>query len=166
MRQDRQKRFEQILESNKRRLAAIARSYAPTDDFEDLYQEILLQIWKSLDTFEGRAVLDTWVYRVAINTAITYRWKSIQRTKHIESPGELPEPHPANSPIQTGPRRELQILREFIHSLNKVDRAIFLLFLEDFTYRQMSEITGFTENHIGVRISRIKKAYMDQHIGA
>ncbi len=166
MQPDRQECFEQILEGNKRRLAAIARSYAPTDDFEDLYQEILLQIWKSLGTFEGRASLETWIYRVALNTAITYRWKSIEHTRHIESPGELPELPSANSQSQAGPRRELQILREFIRSLNKVDRAIFLLYLEDFSYRQMSEITGFTENNIGVRISRIKKAYIDEHFGA
>lgn len=166
MQQDNQQRFERILENNRRRLAAIARSYATADDFEDLYQEMLLQIWKSLDSFEGRAAMNSWVYRVALNTALTYRRKANERTRHVESPGELPEPQPADSQSQTGPRRELQILREFIFSLNKVDRAVFLLYLEDFSYREMSEITGFTENHIGVRISRIKKVYMDRHIGA
>lgn len=166
MRQDNQDRFEQILADNKRRLAAIARSYASPDDFEDLYQEMLLQIWKSLDSFEGRAALDTWVYRVALNTALTHRRKAIERTRHVDSPGELPEPKVANSRNQAGPRRELEILSEFIGTLNKVDRAVFLLYLEDFSYRQMSEITGFTENHIAVRISRIKKMYMEKHIGA
>jgi RNA polymerase sigma-70 factor (ECF subfamily) len=166
MQRDNQDRFEQILESNKRRLAALARSYASPNDFDDLYQEMLLQIWKSLDSFEGRAALDTWVYRVALNTALTHRRKTIERARHIDSPGELPEPQVTNSRNQAGPRRELQILDEFICTLNKVDRAVFLLFLEDFSYRQMSEITGFTENHIGVRISRIKKTYIEKHIGA
>jgi RNA polymerase sigma-70 factor, ECF subfamily len=165
MLRDNQHRFERILEDNKRRLAAIARSYACPDDFEDLYQEILLQIWKSLDGFQGRAALDTWVYRVALNTALTYRRKAIERTRHMDSPGDLPEPKVMNSRGQTGPRSELQILDEFIRALNKVDRAIFLLYLEDFSYRQMSEITGFTENHIGVRINRIKQTYVGKHIG-
>lgn len=166
MQPDKQECFEQILEGNKRRLAAIARSYAPTDDFEDLYQEILLQIWKSLDTFEGRAALNTWVYRVALNTAITYRSKSMERARHVECPAELPEQPARDSDSQGGLRRELQILKEFIRSLNKVDRAVFLLYLEDIGYQQMAEITGFTENNIGVRISRIKKAYIDGHLGA
>jgi RNA polymerase sigma-70 factor (ECF subfamily) len=166
MRQDNQDRFEQILENNKRRLAAIARSYASPDDFEDLYQEMLLQIWKSLDSFEGRASLDTWVYRVALNTALTHRRKAIERTRLMDNPGELPEPRVTNSQSQVVPRRELEILDEFIHALNKVDRAVFLLYLEDFSYRQMSEITGFTENHIGVRISRIKKTFMEKFKGA
>jgi RNA polymerase sigma-70 factor (ECF subfamily) len=154
------------LENNKRRLAAIARSYASADDQEDLFQEMLLQIWKSLDSFAGRAALDTWVYRVALNTAITYRQKTVERKRLLESPGDLPEQASVHSQSQTGPRRELQILDEFIHSLNKIDRAVFLLYLEDFNYQQMSEIAGLTENHIGVRLSRIKKTYMNKHIGA
>jgi RNA polymerase sigma-70 factor (ECF subfamily) len=166
MQLDNQDWFEHILETNKRRLAAIARSYASADDFEDLYQEMLLQIWKSLGSFEGRAALDTWVYRVAINTALTHRRKTIERTRHMDRPGELPEPKVTNLHNQEGPRRELEILGEFIHTLNKVDRAVFLLYLEDLSYRQMSEITGFTENHIGVRISRIKKTFKEKHIGA
>jgi RNA polymerase sigma-70 factor (ECF subfamily) len=166
MRQESQDRFEQILESSKRRLAALARSYAPPNDFEDLYQEMLLQIWKSLDSFEGRAAPDTWAYRVALNTALTYRRKAIERTRHLDSDGEVPETATASSPNPAGPRREFQILDDFIRALNKVDRAVFLLYLEDFSYRQMSEITGFTENHLAVRISRIKKTYMERHMGA
>ncbi len=166
MPQDVRQRFEQILESNKRRLASIARSYASADDQEDLFQEMLLQIWKSLDSFEGRAALDTWIYRVALNTAITHKQKTLQRRRHVEHHGDLPEPEAVYAQNQTGPDRELQILEGFIRTLNKIDRAVFLLYLEDFSYRQMSEITGLTENHVGVRLSRIKRSYMDMHFGA
>ena len=166
MPQDVRQRFEQILEHNRRRMAAIARSYAAPEDQEDLFQEMLLQIWKSLGSFEGRAALDTWIYRVALNTAITYRRKTLERRQHVEHPGELPEPKAHLSQNQAAPGRELRILEEFIRTLNKIDRAVFLLYLEDLSYRQISEITGLTENHVGVRLSRIKRSYMETHFGA
>ncbi len=166
MKVDNQQLFEAMLARNKRRLEAIARSYEPGNDWGDLYQEILLQIWKSFDSFENRSALDTWVYRIALNTAIGYRRKTTERSRYIETRFEPPEPPVANTSSPAGPVRELQILGEFILSLNKVDRAVFLLYLEDFSYRQMSEIMGLTEGNIGVRISRMRKVFTDTHIGA
>jgi RNA polymerase sigma-70 factor (ECF subfamily) len=166
MRLDKRLQFEQLLEKNKWRLAAVARSYASVDDAEDLFQEMLLQIWKSLDGFEGRAALDTWAYRVALNTASTYQRKSLERRRKITLSDELPEPRAVDTRQPDSAREAIRILDDFIHTLNKVDRAVFLLYLEDFDYHQMAEITGLTENHLSVRISRIKKLYVDTHIGA
>ena len=67
--------FEEVVGSNQRRVQTIARSYARSDEWRDLCQEILLQMWKGLDSFEGRSTPSTWVYRVALNTAITFRRK-------------------------------------------------------------------------------------------
>jgi len=163
---NKQQQFELMLDGNKRRLTAIARSYAAEDDRQDLYQEMLLQIWQSLARFEGRSVLDTWIYRVALNTAISYRRKTAVRTRRVKVLSDVPEPQPAGSRNQGGPVRELQLLDEFIGTLNKVDRAVFLLYLEDIGAKQMSEITGLTENNIGVKISRIKKAFVAKYLGA
>jgi RNA polymerase sigma-70 factor (ECF subfamily) len=163
---DKEQLFEAMLEKNRRRLAAIAKSYEPGDDWRDLYQEMLLQIWKSLDSFEGRSALDTWVYRVALNTAIAHRRKAKEQSCYIVSRSEPPEPPVVYTTSPAGPTRELHLLAEFVLTLNKVDRAVFLLYLEDFSYRQMSEIMGLTEGNIGVRLSRIKKAFTEMHIGA
>jgi len=163
---NKQQQFELILVGNKKRLTAIAGSYASEEDRQDLFQEILLQIWQSLDRFEGRSALDTWVYRIALNTAISYRRKTAARIRRVRVFSEVPEPKLEGSRNQGGPVRELQILEEFIGTLSKIDRAVFLLYLEDIDAKQMSEITGLTETNIGVKISRIKKAFLDKYVGA
>ncbi len=160
-----QQLFLLMLEKNKRRLAAIARSYAAAEDCEDLFQEILLQIWRSLDSFEGRAALDTWVFRVALNTAITYRRNAVKHTRHIVSHADLSVLPGDAWQSESGHEREMQLLSEFIFTLKKVDRALFLLYLEDLSYMQISEITGLSENNVGVRLNRIKRNFMERHLG-
>jgi RNA polymerase sigma-70 factor (ECF subfamily) len=158
----RERQFEQILAANARRLGAVARSYAAAGDCQDLYQEILLQIWRSLDRFEGRSSLETWLYRLALNTAITYRRKTTTRARH-ESPGDDLDARPAQDACGP-PTRELQMVEEFVRSLDRVDRAVFLLYLEDLTYREMASITGLSESHVGVRINRIKKTFVERYL--
>jgi RNA polymerase sigma-70 factor (ECF subfamily) len=154
--------FEDVVAANQRRILAIARSYARADEWRDLCQEILLQMWKGLDGFEGRSTPSTWVYRVALNTAITFRRRNGRRVEPWGRP--LPEsgPEPVAPPNL---ENEILILEEFLHSLEKVDRAVFLLYLEDLSYREISEVTGLTESHVGVRINRLKKAFTQRYCG-
>jgi RNA polymerase sigma-70 factor (ECF subfamily) len=152
--------FQEIVAANRRRIMAIARSYARGDEHRDLCQEILLQIWKGLDGFEGRSAVSTWVYRVALNTAITFLRKNGLRAR---TTGEI-EAGSRNEPASPpAPGSEVLILEEFLGSLGKVDRAVFLLYLEDLSYHEMSEITGLSEGHIGVRVSRLKKAFVRRY---
>lgn len=152
--------FERIAAENRRRLLAIARSYAPGAEAEDLYQDILLQLWRSLPSFEGRSSVATWVYRVALNTAIAHRRRASVRLPVVGGAKERPA---AAAPAG---RSELEILDEFIQSLDAINRALFLLYLEDLSYRDMSEITGLTESHVGLRINRIKRAFVRRYIEA
>ena len=155
--------FQEIVDTNRRRILAISRSYAPAAERQDLFQEILLQMWKGLDGFEGRSNSCTWVYRVALNTAITYRRKNGRR------------PVVSDTPLQgeggVGPMaapemgKEIVILDDFLEFLGKIDRAIFLLYLEDLSYRGISEVTGLTEGHVGVRINRLKRAFIQRYLG-
>lgn len=152
--------FQEIVGANRRRILAIARSYARGDEHRDLCQEILLQIWRGLDGFEGRSAPSTWVYRVALNTAITFRRKN---GLHVRTTGAI-ETDARREPVSPpAPRSEVLILEEFLGSLGKVDRAVFLLYLEDLSYHDMSEITGLTEGHIAVRVSRLKKAFVHRY---
>lgn len=154
--------FEEIVTANRRRILAIARSYARADERRDLCQEILLQMWKGLDGFEGRSAPSTWVYRVALNTAITFHRKNGRR---VEASGRFLTESNQDPVAPPSPGNEVLILEEFLRSLEKIDRAVFLLYLEDLSYREISEVTGLTESHVGVRINRLKKAFTQRYCG-
>lgn len=155
----REERFAAMLAANQRRLSAIARSYARGDEHRDLLQEILLQLWRSLDHFEGRSSLDTWAYRVALNTAIVWRRKARVGPRDEHRAAGVDE-----SPAPPGPRDELVILDEFVASLVAADKALFVLYLEDLTYRQIAEVTGLTESHVGVKLHRLKRVFVERYL--
>lgn len=153
--------FEELLEANRRRLWAIARSYARPADAEDLFQEIVLQLWRGRQSFDGKSAASTWVYRVALNTAFTWR-----RRASTQSRRAIEEPIGAELPGHSGGRDEVAILREFLGTLDETDRALMLLYLEDMSYREMAEVMGITENNVGVRLSRLKAAFTGRYLGA
>ena len=155
--------FEELLERNRARLARIARAYAPGADAQDLYQEILLQIWKSLDRFEGRSHPDTWAFRIALNTAMTWRRRQSVRPALVSDRG-APDASDRVEPSVDAARDPLRILDEFLASLSKTHRALLLLYLEDLSYREMAEILGISESHVGVKLNRIKQAFIERHI--
>jgi len=158
--ESKERRFQEMVAENQRRILAIARAYAPAGERQDLCQEILLQMWKGLNGFQGRSLTSTWVYRVALNTALTFRRKSRRRP-----PGESLTDSPLEAIAPADPGHGILVLEEFMASLGKVDRAVFLLYLEDLSYREISEVTGLTENHVGVRINRLKKAFSQKYCG-
>jgi len=159
---DRDSLFEQVLDRNRRRLLSIARSYAKGDECQDLYQEMQLQIWKSLDGFEGRSSADTWIYRIALNTALTYRRRADAHARHAAAQahdaGEVTQQ--VAPPASTG---DLELLRQFISTLGEIDKAVFVLYLDDLTYREMAEILGMSEGNVAVRINRIKKNFIARY---
>jgi RNA polymerase sigma factor (sigma-70 family) len=159
---EKERLFKNIVAVNQRRIEAIARSYAHAGEQQDLCQEILLQMWKGLDGFEGRSAPSTWVYRVALNTAITFRRKNSRRVEPMGKPLAESSQEPA---APSSPGNEILILEEFLGSLGKIDRAVFLLCLEDLSYREISEVTGLTEGHVGVRINRLKRAFTHRYCG-
>ncbi|QQS31503.1 MAG: RNA polymerase sigma factor [Sphingobacteriales bacterium] len=125
-------------------------------DREDLFQEILLQVWKSYATFKGDSKISTWLYRVALNTAISmYRQQSRKggTGKQPLSPEEL---QLADKPVDFEFEERLKFLYTTIDKLNKIEKAIVMLYLEDYDYRQISEIVGITETNVGVKLHRIK----------
>ena len=155
-------RFLALLGDNRRRLQRIARAFAERGDSDDLYQEMLLHLWRSLDTFGGRSSVSTWVYRVAVNTGVSYRRKAGVRQALLRDQAIDPDTLPGD----IGGRDELRILEEFIASLGDLDRAIFTLYLEDLSYREMADILGISESHVGVRINHMKKRFTAAYIGA
>lgn len=125
-------------------------------DREDLFQEIAVQIWRSVDAFRGNSSVGTWIYRVALNAAITWNRKEgrPQRGKQpIEAAAEVLI---ANAP--EGPDARVAWLHQEIAALKDVDRSLALLMLDGCSYREMAGITGITENYVGVKINRLKSA--------
>ncbi len=132
----------------------ICRAYTNTQqDFEDYYQEVCLQIWKSRNNFQARSEWSTWVYRLSLNVCMTLLKKQKNKSQRIAS-DKLP------SDISDEPRvfidDSLEQLYAAIRQLSQVDRGVILLYLEEKTYQEIADIIGTNPNNIGVRIKRIK----------
>lgn len=139
----------------------VARAYTlAAEDCEDLAQEILLQVWRSLPQFEGRASAATWFYRVALNTALSWHRKEDRRRARQQpllEPEEVPIVGPSSGE-QLIEREVVERLYEAIRQLPKADAALLLLYLDDLSYRQMAEVLGISEGHVGVKLNRARKA--------
>ena len=139
----------------------VARAYTlTTEDCQDLAQEILLQVWRSLPQFRGRASASTWIYRVALNTALGWHRKERRRQARQQSVLTVEHLSAAGSDSgQQAERRELvERLYAAIRQLPRTDAALVLLYLEDLSYRDMAEVLGISESNVGVKLNRAKKA--------
>jgi RNA polymerase sigma-70 factor (ECF subfamily) len=137
-------------------LFKVVRAYAfPRHAQGDLFQEIATQVWISVPNFEGNSAPSTWIYRVALNTAISWSRKEL---RHHEKINEALDGHEAAlRPNEIDPR--LDWLYEQITQLNELDRSLTLLLLDGFSYKEMADALGMSETNVGVRIHRIK-AYL------
>jgi len=139
----------------------VARAYTlTTEDCQDLVQEILLQVWRSLPQFQGRASASTWLYRVALNTALGWHRKERRRQGRQRSILEVDDPGVTGSDgAQQAVQREIVgRLYAAIRQLPKADAALVLLYLDDLSYRQIAEVLGISEGNVGVKLNRAKKA--------
>jgi RNA polymerase sigma-70 factor (ECF subfamily) len=147
--------FEGWIQGHKAILFKVARAYGAThSDREDLFQEIALQVWHSVDAFRGDAGVATWIYRVALNTAMAWTRKERKHgtgRQDFEAATAL-----LTAPATHDPRLEWIYAR--IAELDEVNRSLALLMLDGFSYRDMSQILGLGESNVGVRINRIKAA--------
>lgn len=152
--------YQDMVAKNLNRLKSIARSYSKSEDTEDLLQEILYQLWRGYQSFENKSQLSTWVYKVALNTAISYVRKVNTQPKLIsDNHITWVEPH-HDGEFQDS----VAILERFLFQLNKIDRAIMLLYLDDIKQKEISEITGQNINVVSVRINRMKQKFQDLHM--
>jgi RNA polymerase sigma-70 factor (ECF subfamily) len=133
----------------------ICRAYTNTqEDFEDYYQEVCLQIWRSHGTFDERAAWSTWIYRVSLNVCMTLL-KTEKRKRRLFSSGDVPPELVEDS--RAFADESLNRLFAAIRQLSEVDRAVVVLHLDEKSYREIGEIIGTNPNNVGVRINRIKE---------
>lgn len=139
----------------------VARAYTLTsDECQDLAQEILLQAWRSLPNFEGKASPATWFYRVALHTAMNWHRKDKPRRSRQQPllAVQILATEGADGAEQTLQRETVEQLYHAIHQLPKADAALVLLYLDDLSYREMAEVLGISESNVGVKLNRAKKA--------
>ncbi len=135
-------------------LFKVIRAYA-TDamDRDDLFQEITIQVWRSVPAFRHEAAVTTWLYRIALNTAMKWT-RSERRHDHTNN---LNMPNTLYTKTACPADDRLTWLYNEIHNLDGIDRSITLLLLDGFSYKEMAAILGITESNVGVKINRIKK---------
>jgi RNA polymerase sigma-70 factor (ECF subfamily) len=155
--------FRALIEGYDAAARRIARVYAGADgEADDLYQEILLQLWRSFPSFSGQSKPGTWLYRVALNTAVTWQRSTTKRSSR-ESLAE-PQVERRSRGGHPSPRSQKQILSEFLDLLKGPDRWILLLYMEGLTQQEIAEITGQSESAVGVHIHRMKKVFTERYL--
>ena len=117
---------------------------------DDLFQEVLVSLWQGMDSFRGDASLRSWVYRVSMNTCISYKRKKKIQTVPLEFSADSMAPGSPES-------KQAKMLHERISRLEPFDRAIVLLWLEDIPYDEIAAIVGISTKAVGVRLVRIKE---------
>lgn len=154
--------FKQIVSENEQRISGICRYYSSNEeDCQDMYQEVLINIWKSLDSFRGEAQISTWIYRVAVNTALGFANKEIRRQKvflgqndnHLKNLVDMDE----------NQKKEglLQVLENQINQLSVIDKIIMTLVMEGVNHKEIASVIGITEPNVRVKIHRIKTELKD-----
>lgn len=130
----------------------ICRAYTNSEeDFEDYYQEVCLQIWKSRANFQEKSKWSTWIYRISLNTCLTLFKNHKKKGNSIEISNE------GSNSNQAFENEDLNLLYNAIKKLPELDRAIILLYLDENPHKEIAEIIGKSPNNIAVRINRIKK---------
>lgn len=145
--------FEEWIAAYRALLLKVVRAYGATAmDRDDIFQEIIIQLWRSVPSFRHDSSIPTWLYRIALNTAI--KWK---RNEHKHTANETLDNSLHVLQEATENNERVAWLYQQIAALDKVDRSIALLLLDGFSYREIASISGITESNVGVKISRIKK---------
>ena len=133
----------------------LCRAYTNSqEDFEDYYQEVCLQIWRSKDNFREASEWSTWVYRISLNVCLTLLKKKKNNVQHFSSDALPPE---LTEEVHAFPDENLNELYKAIRQLSEIDRAVIMLYLEEKSYQEIGDIIGTNPNNIGVRIKRIKQ---------
>ncbi|WP_435578066.1 RNA polymerase sigma factor [Gilvibacter sp.] len=156
--------FTSLIKKHEGILFKLSNAYADRqEERQDLYQEMVYQLWKSFDSYKGNSSWSTWMYRVALNTAIRHL-KLYKRKPDKQQ--LLPELHRIMEEQDALMDERTQFLYAQIRKLKEVNRAIVLLYLDGKSYEEIGQITGFSPSNIGTRLNRIKaqmRANKPQH---
>lgn len=157
-----EEQFQDWVAENQGRIHSVCRFYTwEEEERKDLYQEILYQVWTSMPRFKGDSSPGTWIYRIAVNTALMFR-RTAGRRKDTERLEQVQEPF--SSPVESSIEQaeEQRLLWQAIRSLSEADQTLVLLYFEELSYQEISEVTGLSVSNVGARLSRIRKKLIQQ----
>ena len=147
--------FVRVIKENEGLIYKISKLYTDRkEDEQDLYQETVYQLWKSFDSFRNESRISTWIYRIALNTAIAHLNKEKRRGRTQPISDLVLNRSDSNDQIRED---RFETLYAHIRKLNVIEKGIILLYLEGKSYEEMAFITGFTSTNIGTRLARIKQ---------
>lgn len=158
---DLQAKFQSLVEEHKKILYKICNSYCRDRNArDDLAQEIMVQLWRSFGKFDGRCRFSTWMYRIALNVAISfYRGESV-RARHVISD----EQHLLEAADDTASQPEdVRLLYEFIDELDPLHKALVLLYLDGNSYQEIAGVLGITETNVATKINRLKNKMRQEY---
>ena len=154
---DKEQRFLAVTDEFKEVIAKVCLLYStPSATFEDLYQDVLVNLWQGLDSFRGEAKMSTWIYRTAINTCITSQRHSMRHNPAASQSIENLLIEPADTSQASAMMEEWQELHRLISRLGDIDKAIITLWLEENSYEEIGRIMGLSQSNVAVRVHRIK----------
>lgn len=155
-----EEQFNQLIADNSDRIKRICSYYnSNVDDQKDMYQEVLVNIWKSLDNFRGDAAISTWIYRVAVNTSLSFTGKAY---KHMKLMVKADNQYLSSVLDDEGlehkltEERQLEHLQNELNLLSVIDKALISLMLEGLSMKEIAEVIGITESNVKVKIHRVK----------
>jgi len=147
--------FQEIIEQHKGILYKVARAYCKNvEDRQDLIQEMMIQIWKSIHKYDKQLKISTWLYRISLNVAISFYRKQSTRANKYTVLNEQTAQIPIDD--KTEDELKLNLLEQFIDELKEIDKALMILYLEDKGHAEIAEIIGLSVSNVGTKIGRIK----------
>lgn len=153
--QEQKEIFQQIIEQHKGILFKIARVYCHNEnERDDLIQEMMIQIWQSVPKYNNQFKLSTWLYRISLNVAISFYRKNTTRASRFTVLNEQIPDLPNEERAYT--EQQLNLLEQFISELKELDKALILMYLEDKSHTEISQILGLSVSNVGTKIGRIK----------
>ena len=153
MNNDKEHQFELLVREHKRTIYTVCYMFSRNKaEIDDLFQEILIRLWNGFDHYEGRSSARTWIYRVALNTAINQDKKQRRRIETVPLTVNI-DPFEADNPKT----QQVRKLHDLISQLELIDRSLVLLWLEGISYDEIGAIIGITPNNVGVRLALIKE---------
>src|SRR5450432_1995267 len=154
--------FIRIIQENEGLIYKVTKLYTHSkEDEQDLYQEIVYQLWKSFGSFRNESKISTWMYRIALNTSIAYLTKEKRKGSHQPINEKLLNQADTTNTLT---EERFEVLYAHIKKLNTIEIGIILLYLEGKSYDEIAGITGFTSTNIGTRLGRIKQKLISQII--
>ena len=157
---NKEERFNQIISGNSERIQRICNYYnSDPEDRKDMYQDVLINIWNSLDNFRGDSAVSTWIYRIAVNTSLNFTGKAFRQMKLIVNAdvGNLSAVvDDGETGLKLQQEENLNLLQNELNQLSVIDKALMSLVLEGLSMKEIADIIGITEPNVKVKIHRVK----------